>query len=180
MKLRSKIDDGLIRASKCAVCDSPALHVVHLVDFADYVVCDACGSSFVMEEDGARVLYGEVSEQYPETEKAILKTWMSLEEVEQLARAERPDRVPPLTVDAETEGEVPKEAAVAEAAGVDVSPMEPGWMDLSGMNALDDLHPGEMAAASGIMEPDAGEAEAEGQRAQAPTAVVRLIGLVDR
>ena len=63
MKLRSVIHDDQIRGSKCAICENATLTVVHMTDFADYVICEACGSSFVMDEESDRVLYGKVSDQ---------------------------------------------------------------------------------------------------------------------
>ncbi|MGD8815418.1 MAG: hypothetical protein PVI78_13175 [Anaerolineales bacterium] len=162
MKLQSEINDSLISASNCAICDTPALHVVHLTDYADYIVCEACGSSFVLEEGGERVLFGVVSEKYPKTEKAILKTWKSREEVEQLASDERAERIVTPMVDAGAEAELIEEIAAPEPIEkADVLPTEPGWMDLSEMNALDDLHPGEIAAVSEVAEPEAVEVKAE-------------------
>lgn len=88
-RLRSEIEDGFIADLSCAICSAPALRVNHLQDYADYVSCEECGSSFVVEADGERVLYGRISEQYPDTEKAVLKTWVTLASVAHTASAER-------------------------------------------------------------------------------------------
>lgn len=86
---RSTIDDAFIDGMDCAICTAPALRVNHLSEFTDYISCDECGSSFVVEEDGDRVLYGKVAKNYTDTEKVVLKNWMSLVVVARLANSER-------------------------------------------------------------------------------------------
>jgi len=88
-KFRSDIEDEFIAEQSCAVCAAPALRIHHLPDYADYVSCTACGSSFVAEDDGERVYYGKISEDYPDTEKVVLKRWMMMDIVAMLASAER-------------------------------------------------------------------------------------------
>lgn len=88
-KFRSDIEDEFIVDQSCAVCAAPALRIHHLPDYADYVSCTACDSSFVAEDDGERVYYGKISELYPYTEKVVLKKWMMLDVVATLASAER-------------------------------------------------------------------------------------------
>jgi hypothetical protein len=88
-KLRLEIDDGFVVERDCAICTAPALRVHHLPKFADYVSCDECDSSFVLEEDGDRVLYGKIAEEYTDTAKVVLHNWMSLTVVDRLATSER-------------------------------------------------------------------------------------------
>ncbi len=83
------IDDSFVTGLICAVCASPALRVHHIPNYADYVSCEACGSSFVVEDDGTRVLYGKISEEYSDTGKVVLKNWVTLSVVARLASAER-------------------------------------------------------------------------------------------
>jgi ribosomal protein S27E len=88
-KFRFDIEDEFIVEQSCAICSAPALRIHHLPDYADYVSCTACGSSFVAEEGGERVYYGKISELYADTEKVVLKRWMMLDIVAMLASAER-------------------------------------------------------------------------------------------
>lgn len=88
-KFRLEIEDEFIVGQSCAICAAPALHVHNLPDYADYVSCAACGSSFVVEHEGERVYYGKISELYADTEKVVLKRWMMLDIVAMLASAER-------------------------------------------------------------------------------------------
>ena len=88
-RFRLEIEDEFIADLSCAVCTAPALRAIHLPEYADYVSCEACGSSFVVEEEGERVVYGEISEQYSDTAKVVLKNWVTLSVVGRLASAER-------------------------------------------------------------------------------------------
>ena len=87
--IRLDIDDAFAADISCAVCSAPELRVYHIPNYADYVSCEACESSFVIEEDGERVLYGKISEEYSDTGKVVLKNWVTLIVVARLASAER-------------------------------------------------------------------------------------------
>ncbi|MDF1499379.1 MAG: hypothetical protein P1P76_02780 [Anaerolineales bacterium] len=87
---RASIVDDVIQGFHCAICGEDALHVVHIERLPDYVECDLCGSAFIMEEDGERVLYGQIAEGYPQTSRFALKQWAWIEAVDARAREERP------------------------------------------------------------------------------------------
>jgi hypothetical protein len=87
--IRLDIDDAFVADISCAVCSAPELRVYHIPNYADYVSCEACESSFLVEEDGERVLYGKISEEYSDTGKVVLKNWVTLSVVARLASAER-------------------------------------------------------------------------------------------
>jgi hypothetical protein len=144
--MRFEIDDDLIHGSICAICDTAALKVVHLEDYADYVICEACGSSFVMDEGGERVLYGKVSDQYPQTEKAVLKVWTDLEAVERLASKERKERALPPSMFSLEEDDYSEEAAADDDESAEEVSGEADWLDLSRLKALDELYSGDVAA----------------------------------
>jgi hypothetical protein len=88
-KPRSSISEDAIAEMKCAICGDASLRIVHLDAFPDYVACDACGSSFLLEEDGDRVLYGEIPAIYPTARRKALRHWVSPQTVEGYALAER-------------------------------------------------------------------------------------------
>ena len=78
----------------CAICGQPALQVVHVETFPDYVTCDNCGSAFVVEEGGDRVMYGKIDNAYPETQQVALRQWIWPETVEKQATSEHPPTAP--------------------------------------------------------------------------------------
>lgn len=87
---RTSIDDGYALGLDCAICGSPDLFVQHLPDYPDFVTCSSCTSAFVLEDGGERVLYGNISPDYPRTAQFALKQWVWLEAVQRRAAQERP------------------------------------------------------------------------------------------
>ncbi|HEY70598.1 MAG TPA: hypothetical protein G4O08_08450 [Anaerolineae bacterium] len=169
MKIRLEIDDVPIRGSECAICGTAALTVVHLADYADYVICEACGSSFVMDEEGERVLYGKVSDQYPQTEKAVFKIWTDLETVERLASKERRERALPPSMFSAEEDDYPEEDEAHEDEDVEAVSGEADWLDLSRLKALNELYPSEVAEETRVKETViAGTQQEEFRSAEAP------------
>lgn len=118
---RITIDDGYTHGLDCAICGSSDLFVQHLPNYPDFVTCRSCGSAFVVEDAGERVLYGNISPGYPQTAEFALKQWVWLEAVERRAAEERPapmkaapesalrETVPPAEVEAEPVEEEPGE-----------------------------------------------------------------------
>ncbi len=90
LRARLELEDSFASTLSCTICGASALSVVHLKAFPDYVTCAACGSAFVMEAGGERVMYGSISPDYPETRDFALKQWTSPEAIGALAEAERP------------------------------------------------------------------------------------------
>lgn len=90
LRARLELEDSFAREQACTICGQPALSVVHLKGFPDYVTCARCGAAFVMEEGGQRAMYGSIPPEYPETRDFALKKWTSLEAIAALAEAERP------------------------------------------------------------------------------------------
>jgi hypothetical protein len=99
-----------------------ALKVAHLKSFPDYVACDQCKASFVAEDGGERVLYGNIPEAYPQARGLALRKWATLAQVEAAARADRP--VPaaprPAAVPIPMEPEVDRNASLRAAASAAV------------------------------------------------------------
>jgi ribosomal protein S27E len=179
VKIRFEIDDDLIRGSECAICATAALTVVHLTDYADYVICEVCGSSFVMDEGGERVLYGKVSDQYPQTEKAVLKVWTDLEAVEQLASTERKEESLPPSMFSLVEEDYPEKAAAGDGESSEAAQEEEDWVDLSRLNALDELYPSGLTAATSDKEPDSAAVKQEEiQTAEQPMQDPQLVSEV--
>ena len=83
------LKDDYIDELGCAICGQPALQVIHVETFPDYVTCSICGSAFVVEEGGERVMYGKIDNAYPETQHVALRQWIWPETVEK-----QPDRRP--------------------------------------------------------------------------------------
>jgi hypothetical protein len=88
------IDDKFIDGLACPICAAPSLAVQHMDGFPDFVLCGQCGSAFVTEDTGERVMYGKIPPDYPETAAFALKQWVWLEAVARRAEAERPKPVP--------------------------------------------------------------------------------------
>lgn len=74
----------------CAICGATALRVVHVQTYPDYVTCELCGSAFVTEEGGERVLFGAISLAYPKTQHFAQRQWLEPKTVEEVAVTERP------------------------------------------------------------------------------------------
>ncbi len=87
---RTSIDDGYAQGLDCAICGSSDLFIQHLPDYPDFVTCSRCASAFVVEDGGERVLYGNISPDFPRTAQFALKQWVWLEAVERRAELERP------------------------------------------------------------------------------------------
>ena len=124
-----EIKDEFVVDLTCAVCAAPSLRVNHLPDYVDYVSCDACGSAFVIEEEGERVVYGEISEQYSDTAKVVLKNWVTLGVVSRLASAERerkgialPDVLGPLTDDFQAAERIDEDVGVSSESPSQMAP----------------------------------------------------------
>ncbi len=83
------IEESFVEGRSCSICGQPTLAVAKLEKLPDYVRCSTCGSAFVIEEGGVRVMYGSIPAEYPETRDFALKQWASLEAIEALAEAER-------------------------------------------------------------------------------------------
>ena len=86
---RITIEDGLVQSWACAICGEPKLRVAHVEKLPDYVSCANCGSVFVMEEGGERVMYGKIHPQFPETAEMALRQWAWPEVIQQNAMLER-------------------------------------------------------------------------------------------
>src|SRR3990170_2326619 len=87
---RITIDDSLVQNWACAICGEPTLRVAHVENLPDYVTCASCGSVFVMEEGGERVMYGKIPPQFPGTAEIALRQWAWPEVIQQNATLERP------------------------------------------------------------------------------------------
>ncbi|MGA9193013.1 MAG: hypothetical protein WBZ24_14890 [Anaerolineales bacterium] len=93
-KVRSTLTDDLTQDRACSICGQKTLQVVHLDAYPDYVNCDNCGSAFVVEDDGERVMYGKIPAQYPETRHFALQQWVWPEAIDRKASRERPSGPP--------------------------------------------------------------------------------------
>jgi hypothetical protein len=87
---RISIDDATLESQACAICGELALRVAHVDKLPDYVSCGNCGSVFVMEEGGDRVMYGKIAAEYPQTSMLALRQWLMPEVVQGHAMAEHP------------------------------------------------------------------------------------------
>lgn len=120
---QQSLSDDFASGVACAICGAPALRVAHLKSFPDYVVCGSCKASFVAEADGGRVLYGNIPEAYPQARALALRKWVTLEEVDGVARRERPAAPPaarPAAVPIPAEPEIDREASLRAAASAAV------------------------------------------------------------
>ncbi len=86
---RLSLNDDFAAHLNCPICGEASLNVHHTASLPDYVSCRSCGSAFVVEADGERVLYGKINDQYPRTQQFALKQWVMLEAVERRASDER-------------------------------------------------------------------------------------------
>jgi hypothetical protein len=87
---RITIEDAVLGSQTCAICGEPALRVAHVDKLPDYVSCGSCGSVFVMEEGGDRVMYGKIPADFPITSAFALRQWLQPELVRVRAMDERP------------------------------------------------------------------------------------------
>ncbi len=118
---RLSLNDDFAAHLNCPICGNASLIVHHTASLPDYVSCRSCGSAFVVEADGERVLYGKINDQYHRTQQFALKQWVMLEAVDRRAsdeRAEEEDTTAPPAVEA-----APPPAA-REAAPPPPSPAE--------------------------------------------------------
>jgi hypothetical protein len=125
---RPTIEDSLIDGLDCAVCGKPALRVAHVKGYPDYVTCAECKSSFVVEDDSERIMYGSIPAEYPEARKAALRQWSWYDDVDQVASSERP-KAPrpavPAAVPIPTEPQPPMPSGQAVSLGWDDEPLPP-------------------------------------------------------
>ena len=98
---RITIEDSLVQSWACAICGEPKLRVAHVENLPDYVSCANCGSVFVMEEGGERIMYGKIPPQFPGTAEMALRRWAWPEVIQQNAMLERSEP----TSEAETPGQ---------------------------------------------------------------------------
>jgi hypothetical protein len=94
-KVRSTLADDFAQGQACSICGQESLSVVHLDAYPDYVNCDQCGSAFVVEEGGERVMYGKIPAQYPETRHFALQQWVWPEAIARKSAPERAEGVVP-------------------------------------------------------------------------------------
>jgi hypothetical protein len=83
------LDDAFAAGMPCGICGELAIKVVHIEKLPDYVACSSCGSAFVVEDDGHRIMYGKIPSNFPDTRKFALKEWLWPEAVNTLAESER-------------------------------------------------------------------------------------------
>jgi len=83
------LPEDVAAGSACAVCGQPALHVIHISGFPDYIECRQCRSAFIFAEDQEHVLYGKINGNFPETREMALKQWILLDVVQRIAQKER-------------------------------------------------------------------------------------------
>ena len=92
--VRSNLDDSYVEGKTCSICGKQALKVVHLGAYPDYVNCESCGSAFVTEEGGERVMYGKIPAAYPDTSRFALQQWVWPEAIDRRASTERRSHEP--------------------------------------------------------------------------------------
>jgi hypothetical protein len=113
---RFSIDDATIESQACAICGDQALRVAHLQKLPDYISCGSCGSVFVMEEGGDRVMYGKIPAEYQQTSELALRKWVMLETVREHAMSERPEAPPSEEATEQPPEPMPEAEEMAEAA----------------------------------------------------------------
>ncbi len=86
---RTTIDDALVQGRSCSICGEASLSVVHHAGLPDHVLCGRCGSAFVMEESGDRVMYGKIPADFGSARRIALRQWVSIEAIEEWAAADR-------------------------------------------------------------------------------------------
>ncbi len=131
-KARSQIEDGFIRGRLCAICGSPGLKVVRIPGVPDHVSCGACGSAFVVEDGGDRVMYGKIPADYPLIRRFALRQWAWLEAIERKAQDERrgvaaAPPIPDWASAAQLPQSAPTENGLGQQAGRDAADL-PDWL----------------------------------------------------
>lgn len=86
---RKTLIDGFTDSLTCAICGRANLTLVHHAQLPDYVTCSTCGSAFVVEEGGDRVMYGKIPESYPGVRRFALRQWAWPEAISRKAAPER-------------------------------------------------------------------------------------------
>ncbi|MGD8621863.1 MAG: hypothetical protein PVH60_07925, partial [Anaerolineales bacterium] len=148
---RANIADDVIQGLDCAICGKDALRVVHVERLPDYVECAECKSAFIMEDQGERVLYGQIAEGYPQTSQFAHKQWAWIEAVETRAREERPTPEEPTAPEPDNlQKEEPQASSIQEP-----EPLEPEGRDTvpSEWTIFDDSAPAEEPEAPATEEP---------------------------
>ncbi len=97
-KPRSRIEDEFLRGRPCAICGASGLKVVRIAGVPDHVSCSGCGSAFVVEDGGERVMYGKIPAEYPLTRRFALRQWAWLEAIERKAQDERKGTAPTVPI----------------------------------------------------------------------------------
>lgn len=87
---RQSLDDYFVENLACSICGQRSLNVVRVSNLPDYVNCTSCQAAFLVEQGGARVLYGKIPESYPETKAFALKKWLPRDAIDLQALKERP------------------------------------------------------------------------------------------
>jgi hypothetical protein len=88
-KPRTTIDDALVQGRSCSICGEASLSVVRHAGLPDHVLCGRCGSAFVMEDSGDRVMYGRIAADFARARRFALRQWAFTEAVERWAASER-------------------------------------------------------------------------------------------
>ena len=117
---RQSLPDDFAAGAVCAVCGAAALRLAHLKSFPDYVACDNCKASFVAEDGGERVLYGNIPEAYPLARSLALRKWATLAQVAAVAQRERPSPPRPVSVPIPIGSELDRDAPLRAAASAGV------------------------------------------------------------
>lgn len=86
---RPTLEDSYTDGLSCAICGQPELSIVHNDRLPDFVACGHCGSAFVVEEGGERVMYGKIDPAFPDTSHFALREWAWFEAIARKADLER-------------------------------------------------------------------------------------------
>ena len=87
---RLTLDDNYVDGKQCAVCGQISLRVVHIDNLPDFIGCNRCGSAFVVEENGERVMYGKIDAEFADTWQFALRQWVWLTAIERRTSLEAP------------------------------------------------------------------------------------------
>ncbi len=86
---RFTLDENFPQGLTCAVCGATSLKVSHLKSYPDFVVCNRCGSGFVVEDGGEHVLYGNIPEEYPHARDLALRRWALPDDIAEASQEDR-------------------------------------------------------------------------------------------
>lgn len=86
---RKTLNADFIDGMTCAICGSSDLSIVHIEVYPDFVTCQACGSAFVVEDEGQWIMYGKISPNFPQTSEFALRQWTWPDAVAEQATRER-------------------------------------------------------------------------------------------